>query len=265
MHPGAIYLHQGEPYQVERLDLDQRTATVAPTDADYYTQPRSTTDLEILAPIMQRPWGPTTAHFGEVEVRTQVIAFARKRLFSDEVLSEEPLDLPEERLQTMALWFLIPERLDAEVRRRGLDLAGGIHAVEHAAIGILPLFAMCDRWDLGGVSYPMYPELGAAAIFIYEGHPGGVGITEMGYGLLDELMAATLAAIEACPCEAGCPSCIQSPKCGNMNEPLDKAAAVLLLRGLLGKHASATALAPARISAPSPASAPRRRLHRRRS
>jgi len=235
VHPGAIYLHQGEPYLVHRLDLEQRAATVGPTDADYYTQPRTTTDLEILETIKQRPWGPTTAHFGQVEVTTQVIAYARKRLFSDEVLSEEPLDLPEERLQTTALWFPIPPALDDDVRRRGLDLAGGIHAAEHAAIGILPLFAMCDRWDLGGVSYPMYPGMGTAAIFIYEGHPGGVGITEKGFGLLDEFIAATLGAIEACPCEAGCPSCIQSPKCGNMNEPLDKAAAILLLRGLLGQ------------------------------
>lgn len=264
VHPGAIYLHQGEPYLVERLDLDQRTATVMPSDADYYTQPRSTTDLEILEALKQRPWGPTTAYFGEVEVTTQVIAFARKRLFSDEILSEEPLDLPEERLQTTALWFPIPQGLDDEVRRRGLDLAGGIHAVEHAAIGILPLFAMCDRWDLGGVSYPMYPDLSAAAIFIYEGHPGGVGITEKGFGLLDDLMAATLAAIEACPCEAGCPSCIQSPKCGNMNEPLDKAAAILLLRGLLGRE-SAAAKSSAQVgTATAPPYAPRRRLHRRR-
>ncbi|HET6781853.1 MAG TPA: Zn-binding domain-containing protein, partial [bacterium] len=235
VHPGAIYLHQGESYLVQRLDLEQRIASVGATDADYYTQPRTTTDLEILERIKQRPWGSTTAYFGQVEVTTQVIAYARKRLFSDEVLSEEPLDLPEERLQTTALWFPIPPALDDDVRRQGLDLAGGIHAAEHAAIGILPLFAMCDRWDLGGVSYPMYPELGSAAIFIYEGHPGGVGITEKGFGLLDELMSATLAAIEACPCEAGCPSCIQSPKCGNMNEPLDKAAAILLLRGLLGQ------------------------------
>ncbi len=265
VHPGAIYLHQGEPYLVERLDLDQRTATVMPSDADYYTQPRSTTDLEILEALKQRPWGPTTAYFGEVEVTTQVIAFARKRLFSEEVLSEEPLDLPEERLQTTGLWFPIPGSLDDGVRRRGLDLAGGIHAVEHAAIGILPLFAMCDRWDLGGVSYPMYPELGSAAIFIYEGYPGGVGITEKGYGLLDDLMAATLAAIEACPCEAGCPSCIQSPKCGNMNEPLDKAAAILLLRGLLGRAFTVAKSSAQVATATASPHAPRRRLHRRRS
>jgi DEAD/DEAH box helicase domain-containing protein len=234
VHPGAVYLHQGEAYLVQRLDIARCLASVRPGEVDYYTQPRTTTDLEILRPLLQRAWGETTASFGEVGVTTQVIAFARKRLFGDEVLGEDPLDLPPMRLQTTGLWFPIPASLVAQVQRRGLDLAGGIHAVEHAAIGILPLFAMCDRRDLGGVSYAMYPDLGAPAIFIYEGHPGGVGITEKGYELLDELMAATLQTIEACPCEAGCPSCIQSPKCGNMNEPLDKAAAILLLRRLLG-------------------------------
>jgi len=170
-----------------------------------------------------------------VEVSTQVVAFVRKRLITREVLGEEPLDLPAQLLATTALWFSIPREQVEEVRRAGRDLAGGIHAVEHAAIGILPLFAMCDRWDLGGVSYPFYPDLDAPAIFIYEGHPGGVGITEKGFALLDELMDATLKVIETCPCEAGCPSCIQSPKCGNLNDPLDKAAAILLLRRLLQK------------------------------
>jgi len=235
VHPGAVYLHQGETYIVRQLDVTRRVAVVTSGDADYYTQARTTTDLDVLEPLQHRTWGPTTAYFGDVEVATQVIAYARKRLFSDEVLGEESLDLPEQRLQTKALWFTIPEDLVAQVRTHGLDLSGGIHAVEHAAIGVLPLFAMCDRWDLGGVSYPVYPDLGAPAIFIYEGHPGGVGIAEKGYVLLDDLMAATMKTIEACPCESGCPSCIQSPKCGNMNEPLDKAAAVLLLRGLLAR------------------------------
>ena len=233
VHPGAIYLHHGESYLVSGLNVPQRTATVVPANGDHYTQARSTTDLGIVEVLQRRAWGPTTASFGDVDVSTQIVSFVRKRLFSEEVLGEDALDLPEERLQTKALWFPIPRALEAEVHRRGLDLAGGIHAVEHAAIGLLPLFAMCDRWDIGGVSYPLYPDLGGPAIFIYEGHPGGVGITEKGYALLDDLMRATLEAIEACPCEAGCPSCIQSPKCGNMNEPLDKAAAVVLLKGLV--------------------------------
>lgn len=236
VHPGAVYLHQGDTYEVTDLDLTRRIATVHAVEADYYTQPRSSTDIVILEPLKQRRWGPTTAYFGDVEVATQVTAFARKRLAGGERLDEAPLELPEQRLQTTAFWFPVPKRLSDAMQRRGLDLAGGIHAAEHAAIGMLPLFAMCDRWDLGGVSYTRYPGLDAAAIFIYEGHPGGVGITEKGYALLDDLMTATLETIERCPCEAGCPSCIQSPKCGNMNEPLDKEAAVFLLRQLLGRQ-----------------------------
>jgi DEAD/DEAH box helicase domain-containing protein len=239
VHPGAIYLHQGETYLVHRLDLDDRVAEVAASPGDYYTQPRVLTDAVITREIQTRPWGPTTAWFGEVDVTSQVVEFLRKRLFSETVLSREPLDLPEQTLATTALWLTIPQGLVREVAARGLDLAGGIHAVEHAAIGLLPLFAMCDRWDLGGVSYPQHPQTGVPTIFIYDGHPGGVGITEKGYALLEELMAATLDAIASCPCEAGCPSCIQSPKCGNLNNPLDKAAAVLLLRGLLPRPVAA--------------------------
>jgi len=256
LHPGAIYLHQGEPYLVGRLELETRTATVVPTEGDYYTQARSDTDLEILGVTRRRPWGPTIACFGDVEVRTQVTGFVRKRLFTEEILGEEPLDLPEERLQTTALWFGIPAGIDDELRRTGLDLAGGLHAVEHAAIGLLPLFAMCDRWDLGGVSYPTHPEMESPAIFIYEGHPGGVGITEKGYALLDEVMAATLRTIESCPCEAGCPSCIQSPKCGNLNEPLDKVAAIHILRALLGPTPGGPRPTPAQETRLAPGTSP---------
>jgi DEAD/DEAH box helicase domain-containing protein len=244
VHPGAIYLHQGETYLVRALDLQTRTARVEPAGADYHTQPRTTIDLTIRHTHASRPWGPTAMQFGEVEVATQVIGFARKQLFTDTVLDIQPLDLPPQRLQTTSLWFQIPEELEQAVRARGLDFAGGIHAVEHAAIGVLPLFAMCDRWDIGGVSYPMHPQTQTPAIFIYDGHPGGVGITEKGYTLIDALMAATLEVIEACPCETGCPSCIQSPKCGNLNEPLDKRAAVLLLRGLLRQETSASVAVP---------------------
>ena len=134
----------------------------------------------------------------------------------------------------MALWFDLPDALVAEIRRRRLDLAGGLHAAEHAAIGVLPLFAMCDRNDIGGVSTPLHPDTGKPQVFIYDGHAGGIGIAEKGYELIEELWAATLRAVEECPCEDGCPGCIQSPKCGNGNYPLDKSVAVMLLRGALG-------------------------------
>ena len=154
-----------------------------------------------------------------------------------------PLDLPPTSYETMALWFDIPPRIVEEVRRRRLDLHGGLHAAEHAAIAVLPLFAMCDRWDIGGLSTPAlrqaqdtaHVDTGRPQIFIYDAFPGGVGIAEKGFELLTELWRTTLRAVEECPCEAGCPSCIQSPKCGNNNEPLDKEAAVVILKGLLRK------------------------------
>jgi DEAD/DEAH box helicase domain-containing protein len=250
VHPGAVYLHQGEAYLVRDLDLRARVARVQLAGVDHHTQPRTTIDLTIRRPRASRPWGPTTLHCGEVEVATQVTGYARKQLFTDAVLDIQPLELPPRRLQTTALWFEIPAPLEAEVRRRGLDFAGGIHAVEHAAIGLLPLFAMCDRWDIGGVSYPAHPQTGTPVIFIYDGHPGGVGITEKGYALIDALAAATLDVIAACGCEGGCPSCIQSPKCGNLNEPLDKQAALLLLRGLLRREEPAPEPAGGRTPPP---------------
>jgi len=192
------------------------------------------TDLRVVRPHAERSIGGTAAHFGEVLVTHQVIEYRRKQLVTDTVLAVEPLDLPGEELPTTALWIVIPPALASAVEDAGLDLAGGIHAVEHAAIGLLPLLAMCDRWDIGGVSYPEYPDTGRATIFIYDGHRGGVGVTEKGFELLDELLRRTLDAIRLCPCESGCPSCIQSPKCGNLNTPLDKHAAVFLLRRLLG-------------------------------
>lgn len=150
------------------------------------------------------------------------------------MLQYVPLELPELKFPTQSVWFAIPERLASKLIGRGFDLAGSIHAIEHAAIGILPLFAMCDRQDIGGVSHPEHPDLGnLPAIFIYDAHPGGVGISETAYERLNELLEATLKAIEDCSCESGCPSCVQSPKCGNNNEPLDKDGAAFLLRELL--------------------------------
>jgi DEAD/DEAH box helicase domain-containing protein len=145
----------------------------------------------------------------------------------------EPLDLPPQSYDTRGLWFDIPPQAASEISQRGLDLAGGLHALEHAAIGILPLFAMCDRNDIGGLSTPNHPDTGKAQIFIYDAYPGGVGISEKGYQVLPDLWQATLRLLQECPCEAGCPSCVHSPKCGNNNEPLDKQAAKVILEHLL--------------------------------
>jgi DEAD/DEAH box helicase domain-containing protein len=168
-----------------------------------------------------------------VRVTQQVIGYRRVQQFREEVLSVEDLVLPAQTFDTVALWWEVPPEILARVQRRGLDVAGGLHAVEHAAIGLLPLFAMCDRWDIGGLSTARHADTEAATVFIYDAFPGGVGIAEKGFDLLGELWRATYEAVRDCPCEDGCPSCIQSPKCGSNNEPLDKGAANMILVELL--------------------------------
>ncbi len=232
-HPGAVYLHQGESFRVRELDLEAGHAILEPVQVGYYTQPREINDVGIIRSVAHRPLGDAAAHFGRVRVTQQVIGYRRVQQFREETLSVEDLDLPPQTFDTAAVWWDIPAGIAARVRQRGLDLAGGLHAVEHAAIGLLPLFAMCDRWDIGGLSTPRHPDTGAAQVFIYDAFPGGVGIAEKGFDLLPDLWRATHDAVRDCPCEDGCPSCIQSPKCGNNNEPLDKRAAVFILAELL--------------------------------
>ena len=176
-------------------------------------------------------------HVGEVEVSRQVIGYRKRGFYSansgEDDLGEELLDLPARVFRTAAFWFDLPAPTFAKALRDREDLAGGLHALEHAAIGVLPLFALCDRNDIGGVSTPMHPDTGEPQVFIYDGHPGCVGIAEHGYAVVDELLCTTLAAIEECPCAEGCPGCVQSPKCGNNNHPLDKGQAAAYLRDLL--------------------------------
>ncbi len=232
IHPGAVYLHQGESYLVKKLDLEAHTAYVEPTDVPYYTQAKELTDLHILKVTKTKSVGGVKVYLGEVEVTTTVIGFRKKRHFTEEVIGEEPLDLPPQRFPTIALWFDLPPQAMERLARAELDFAGGLHAAEHASIGVLPLFALCDRNDIGGVSTPLHPDTGRPQIFIYDAYPGGIGIAEKGFDLILELWQTTLRAISECPCEDGCPSCVQSPKCGNNNEPLDKKAALVLLEEL---------------------------------
>jgi DEAD/DEAH box helicase domain-containing protein len=174
-------------------------------------------------------------YLGEVDVSKKVVSFKKKRQLTEEVVKEEPLDLPTQSFPTVAFWWDIPQGTQRLIHRQGLDFPGALHAAEHAAIGMLPLFALCDRNDIGGVSTPLHPDTDRPQVFIYDGHLGGVGISEKGFELISGLWEATLKTISDCPCESGCPSCIQSPKCGNNNEPLDKQGAILLLKGLLGQ------------------------------
>jgi DEAD/DEAH box helicase domain-containing protein len=233
IYPGAIYLHQGEPYLINELDFASHTAYATPNSALYYTETKEITDLSIIRTIREQTFKGTNIYLGEVDVSTTVVGFKRKAQLTEEVIGEEPLDLPPQRITTIALWFDLPPEAVTKIEQQHLDYAGGLHAAEHAAIAMLPLFALCDRNDIGGVSTTLHPDTGKAQIFIYDAHPGGIGIAEKGFELIEELWETTLKAIVECPCLEGCPSCIQSPKCGNNNKPLDKKAARILLEGLL--------------------------------
>ncbi|MBM4452811.1 MAG: DUF1998 domain-containing protein, partial [Chloroflexi bacterium] len=233
LHPGAVYLHQGESYLVTELDLERHIAVVTPTEVNYYTQCKDLTDISILSTEVERWVGGVKVCLGMVDVTTTVLGFKRKMQFTEEVIDEQYLSLPPQRFVTQGLWFELPQEVVGHIVKKELDLSGGLHAGEHAAIAMLPLFALCDRNDIGGVSTQLHVDTGKPTIFIYDAYPGGIGIAAKGFEVIRDLWRATLWAIEDCPCEEGCPSCVQSPKCGNNNEPLDKEAARLLLRGLL--------------------------------
>jgi len=233
IHPGAIYLHQGESYLIMELDLARKIAWAEPRPVDYYTQTMEIHDIQITKMLEKKDCHGVKIYFGDVDVTITVVGFKRKKQFTEEVIEEEPLDLPAQNFPTKALWFDLPQKAIDRIAAAGLDFHGGLHACEHAAIGILPLFALCDRNDIGGVSTPFHPDTGKAQIFIYDAHPGGIGIAEKGFEIITELWQATLKTVEACPCTDGCPSCVQSPKCGNNNQPLDKEAAIVLLEELV--------------------------------
>jgi len=233
LHPGAIYLHQGEQFLVRGLDHVRRVALVEEADPDYYTQARDITDIVIVNLLDQRPLGDAELCFGDVEVTNQVVGFVRKLVSTNELIGEEQLALPPVTLRTRAVWWTLPGRLIDRAGVSTKELAGGIHGAEHCAIGLLPLVATCDRWDIGGVSTPLHPDTGLTTIFVYDGYPGGAGISERGYRAAERWLHATAGRLHDCPCRDGCPSCVVSPKCGNGNEPLDKRAAESLTRTML--------------------------------
>jgi DEAD/DEAH box helicase domain-containing protein len=233
LHPGAIYIHQGEQFRVRALDLGAAVALVEPVNAAYYTQARDITDIHVVNVDARKEAGEVDLFLGDVVVSNQVVGFVRKRLYTNETLDEEPLDLPEQTLLTKAVWYAVPPELLETANLGPEDVPGAAHAAEHAAIGIMPLFAMCDRWDIGGVSTAEHPDTGMCTVFIYDGYPGGAGFAARSFEAGDEHLRATLETIRGCPCESGCPSCVQSPKCGNGNEPLDKNGAARLLDAIL--------------------------------
>jgi DEAD/DEAH box helicase domain-containing protein len=236
VHPGAVYLHQGESYLVDSLDFEDGIAFVRAEDPGYTTSARDVTDVVVTGPGTRRTFGPVTIGLVPVSVSHTVVGFLRRRL-NGEVIDFADLDMPTQTLDTMAAMCTItPEAL----QDNGIDplrIPGSLHAAEHAAIGLLPLVASCDRGDIGGVSMAVGPEDGLPTIFVYDGYPGGAGFADRGFREIVTWGGATAAAIDACECPNGCPSCVQSPKCGNGNDPLDKRGAVAVLRLVLGELA----------------------------
>jgi DEAD/DEAH box helicase domain-containing protein len=231
VHEGAVYLHMGESFLVRELNLNTMYAVVEPFSGNWYTQAKKDTMTQIIEPRRVEWRLGMEVTFGEIEVTEQVVAYERKTLASQERIEVVPLELPPTTFATEAIWYLPDPHHLAEVDEMP-KLLGTLHAAEHAMIAILPLWAMCDRWDIGGLSTNIHPETGRPTVFIYDGHPGGVGITERGFDQFEGWVADTAAMIRGCPCSDGCPSCVQSPKCGNLNDMLDKAGALTFLSRL---------------------------------
>jgi DEAD/DEAH box helicase domain-containing protein len=233
IHPGAVYLHLGRSYEVDRLDIEERRALVSAFDGDWYTRPKKETEIYIERVHEQREVAGVQLNFGEVSVTEQVIAFQRISISDQEPIDIVALELPEQNFVTQALWYVLPDKLSGKLPTEAL--LGSLHATEHSQIAVLPLIAMCDRWDIGGLSTNVHFQTGRSTIFIYDGHPGGVGITKRGYDEFERLLGDAERLIAECPCESGCPSCVQSPKCGNLNEPLHKAGALELMGLMRGE------------------------------
>ena len=237
VHPGAVYLHLGRSYEVAELDIGSRRAIVRPFEGDYYTQVKKETEVYVEGMETQRRALGVELSFGTVSVSEQVIAYQRKRLGDNKVIDIVSLDLPEQDFVTQALWYVIGERMAAALPSE--VLLGALHASEHGQIAVLPLIAMCDRWDIGGLSTNIHHQTGSPTIFIYDGHPGGIGITRRGYEEFERLVGDADRLIRECPCDDGCPSCVQSPKCGNLNEHLHKGGALELMGQMLPEEKTA--------------------------
>ena len=232
-HEGAVYLHQGETFVVDRLDLERREVRVTPAQIAYYTQPRTEKTLDIIEEEQADRLGPARHVLGRVRVETLVVGYRKLRLGTRQVLETVDLELPSTVFETQGIWFAIPEEVLPRADIDARTAPGALHAAEHAGIALMPLMAICDRWDIGGLSTPWHPQLGGPVIFIYEAYAGGAGISPVAFAAGRSHLEATRTAIADCPCLDGCPSCVQSPKCGNGNDPLDKAAAIRLLDAIV--------------------------------
>lgn len=233
VHPGAVYTHQGVTSVVTALDLEDLVATVVEEPVDYTTHAHEISDIRIVEEHEGRPWGDASIHIGQVQVTSQVTSFQRRRLITGDNLGEQGLELPERELLTTAVWWTVSEEQCTRAKVDPSEIPGAVHAAEHASIALLPFFATCDRWDIGGVSTARHIDTGITTVFVYDGYPGGAGFAQHGFDIARQWLTATRDLIRECRCRDGCPSCVQSPKCGNGNNPLDKNASVRLLTELL--------------------------------
>jgi DEAD/DEAH box helicase domain-containing protein len=249
VHPGAVYQHQGATYTVDKLDLDDAVALAHADDPPWTTHPRDTSAVAVLAVRSYVDAGPVGLFLGDVEVTARVTGYQRRLRTTGEVIDTRPLDLPERTLRTVAVWWTASPAGLAAAGVDTPDVPGALHAAEHAAIGLLPLVATCDRWDIGGVSTARHPDTDAPTVVVYDGHPGGAGFAERAYAVAADWLAATRAAVAGCPCDVGCPSCVQSPKCGSGNSPLAKDGAVRVLDLVLDAITGASRPRPDRATA----------------
>jgi len=233
-HPGAVYLHRAKHYLVDNLDLEKRDILAHKSDLKYFTRARNEKETEIIQINRSRPKGQFIVREGRLKVTEWITGYEKRSLPGQELMGVFPLDLPQQTFETIGFWVEIEPAINKLVEEKGLHFMGGIHAIEHGTIGIFPLFALCDRNDIGGICYTYHPQVEKSAIFIYDGYPGGVGLAQRGFEVILELLERTLSHIKTCECEEGCPSCIHSPKCGSGNKPLDKEAAIMILQFLLG-------------------------------
>ena len=233
-HPGAIYLHRARQYLVDHLDLDKHDIIVQECDLKYFTRAQTEKETEIIQTIRSRPRAQFIVKEGKLKVTEKVTGYEKRALPGQELLGVHSLDLPPQIFETIGFWIEIETQIKRAIEESKLHFMGGIHAIEHAAIGLFPLFTLCDRNDIGGICYTYHPQVEKSAIFIYDGYPGGVGLAQHGFEVVVELLQKTLDLLKTCECEEGCPSCIHSPKCGSGNKPLDKKAAMAILEILLG-------------------------------
>jgi DEAD/DEAH box helicase domain-containing protein len=235
-----VYLHRAKQYLVTEMDLTRRNVFVEPAKLGYYTRALVEKTTEIIgAPLRSQIFPGFVVREGRLKVTARVVAYEKRRTSGQILIDVVELDLPPMRFETIGIWIEIPDEVKRTIENSPRHFMGGIHALEHAAISMFPLFAMCDRDDIGGISTPQHEQVCKAAVFIYDGHSGGVGLSRRAFDVIEDLLRATLALVEGCPCETGCPSCIHSPKCGSGNKPLDKEACVRVLTLLFNPEAKA--------------------------